>query len=390
MPPAIRALRCRALAATAISASLLGVFVSACTSDSVLAMRPSVDVGVHTAAVAAPSFESAPMEPALSVSDPYSQPQMAAAPAIEPAPMEPALPASDPYSQPQMAAVESGPMTEPIYAPTPASPEPMPASEPSEPYLGQSEAVEQDVAMTEPAAEPVLPETPQIVPEAQTEVQTAALITPPPRQAVLPRSDVEAVGYPRLDPPRLSAPAAMPADEIACRRELKRLGVIYRELPPINDGGSCRIDHPVKVSRLSGGIEMRPAATLNCEMAASFALWTKRELAPAARFRYMSGVKTIHQGSSYSCRNINGTHTSSEHSRGNALDVMRIELKNGRDIDVRKPGWFAFRQRGFLNSVRADGCGYFTTVLGPGYNYDHRNHFHFDIKPRRNGRRACH
>ncbi len=179
-------------------------------------------------------------------------------------------------------------------------------------------------------------------------------------------------------------------DEIACRRELKRLGVIYRDLPRIHDGGACGIDYPVKVSGLSGGIAMKPAATLNCEMAASFALWTKRELAPAARLRYMSGVKTIHQGSSYSCRNINGTHTSSEHARGNALDVMRIELKNGRDIDVRKPGWFAFRQRGFLNSVRSDGCGYFTTVLGPGYNYDHRNHFHFDIKPRRNGRRACH
>ncbi|TIR93768.1 MAG: extensin, partial [Mesorhizobium sp.] len=50
---------------------------------------------------------------------------------------------------------------------------------------------------------------------------------------------------------------------------------------------------------------------------------------------------------------------------------------------------FAFRTRGFLNNVRADGCQYFNTVLGPGYNYDHRNHFHFDVKNRRNGYRAC-
>jgi hypothetical protein len=28
-------------------------------------------------------------------------------------------------------------------------------------------------------------------------------------------------------------------------------------------------------------------------------------------------------------------------------------------------------------------------VLGPGYNYDHRNHFHFDIKQRRNNYVAC-
>lgn len=79
----------------------------------------------------------------------------------------------------------------------------------------------------------------------------------------------------------------------------------------------------------------------------------------------------------------------SEHSKGNALDIMRIELNSGRDIDVRKPGWFAFRQRGFLNSVRADGCDYFNTVLGPGYDRDHKDHFHFDIKSRRNGYVAC-
>jgi hypothetical protein len=124
-------------------------------------------------------------------------------------------------------------------------------------------------------------------------------------------------------------------------------------------------------------------------MAATFANWTRKELAPAARLRYFSGIKTIHQGSSYSCRNIAGEGVLSEHGKGNALDIMRVELNSGRDIDVRKPGLFAFRQRGFLNTVRADGCQYFTTVLGPGYNYDHRNHFHFDIKNRRNGYVAC-
>ena len=100
-------------------------------------------------------------------------------------------------------------------------------------------------------------------------------------------------------------------------------------------------------------------------------------------------MKTIHQGSSYSCRRIAGTTVASEHSKGNALDVMRIELKNGRDIKVQKQGLFAFRARGLLNTVRADGCSYFTTVLGPGYNADHADHFHFDIKERRNGYRAC-
>ena len=179
----------------------------------------------------------------------------------------------------------------------------------------------------------------------------------------------------------------MPAEEVDCRRELKRLDVAYVDLPRIRQG-QCGIDYPVKVSAI-GSVRMRPAATLTCNMAASFAAWTRRELVPAARLRYWSGVRQINQGSSFSCRNIAGEGVLSEHGKGNALDVMSIELNNGDKIDVRKPGLFSFRQRGFLNTVRADGCSYFTTVLGPGYNYDHRNHFHFDIKNRRNGYRAC-
>ncbi|WP_405023143.1 extensin family protein [Mesorhizobium sp. P13.3] len=193
--------------------------------------------------------------------------------------------------------------------------------------------------------------------------------------------------YPRMDEP-LSSPEQMPAGEIDCRNELKRLGVVYQDIQPIHEG-QCGIDFPVKVFSAIGSVEMKPAATLTCNMAATFAAWTRNELVPAARWRYFSGVKAIHQGSSYSCRKIAGEGVLSEHGKGNALDVMSIELNNGNDIDVRKPGLFAFRTRGFLNNVRADGCQYFNTVLGPGYNYDHRNHFHFDVKNRRNGYRAC-
>ncbi|EHK57418.1 extensin family protein [Allomesorhizobium alhagi] len=223
-------------------------------------------------------------------------------------------------------------------------------------------------------------------PDVDVGAQTAAV---PTRglQSLVPSNPMMSA-YPRFNEP---APPTitMSADEIACRRDLQKLGVQFRSLAPIDDGGACRIDFPVEVSAI-GSVRMKPAATLSCDMAATFARWTRKELVPSARWRYLSGVKTIHQGSSYSCRNIRGSRGKpSQHSVGNALDIMRIELNNGKDIDVRKPGWFAFRQRGFLNNVRADGCDYFTTVLGPGYDYDHRNHFHFDIMPRRNGYVAC-
>lgn len=300
--------------ARAVMTALTLVFVSSCSTDGVLSVRPEVDVGTTSALAMAP------------------------------------------------------------VAPTPADPAPM--QDPDAGYVVPRLDGPVDIAGSADGPEP-----------APEETRIAAL--PGSGMQRLVPSNPYMTGYPRTETPRAPDAQAMPADEVACRRDLKRLGVTYRDLAPINDGGACRIDYPVSVTGLSGGIVMKPAATLNCEMAATFARWTKNELAPAARYRYFSGIGTIHQGSSYSCRRISGTSTPSEHSRGNALDIMRIELKNGRDIDVRKPGWFAFRERGFLNTVRADGCDYFSTVLGPGYNYDHRNHFHFDIKPRKNGYRAC-
>jgi hypothetical protein len=187
--------------------------------------------------------------------------------------------------------------------------------------------------------------------------------------------------------PYVQGPPPMPADEVACRQQLKRLDVAYEELDPINDGGVCRIDHPIRLKSI-GSVKMQPAATLRCEMALTVARWTRKELVPSARSRYLSGVKTIHQASSYSCRKIARSRTMSEHAKGNALDISRIELNSGRDIEIEKQGIFAFRSRSLLNNVRSDACEYFSTVLGPGYNYDHRNHFHFDIKPRR--RVSCH
>lgn len=185
---------------------------------------------------------------------------------------------------------------------------------------------------------------------------------------------------------------AMSNSETACRARLKRLGVVFTEKSPINQGGSCRIDNPIEVRGFnSGNIAFKPAATLNCEVTEAFARWIKGDLQPSARLRYLSGINTIHNAGGYSCRTMNHRRGAkmSEHSSGNAIDVTKIVLNNGKSITVRKPGFFAFREKGLLNSVRSDACSYFTTVLGPGYNREHADHFHFDLMQRRSGHRAC-
>lgn len=263
----------------------------------------------------------------------------------------------------------------PVVAPEPAAPS-VAAAEQAAPDAGPLSRSDADV-----------PEEEQVSPDpAGTQSQPAAA----PMTVAYPRLEnpvAPPMSQPRIVPPR-QAPAVMPADEIECRQQLRKLHVAFRDLPPINGGGACRVDYPVQVSAI-GSVKMVPAATLGCAMAETFSRWTQKELVPSARWRFWSGVAEIRQASSYSCRNIRGSRTPSEHSKGNALDVMAIKLTDGKLIDVRKPGFFAFRQRGFLNTVRADGCEYFTTVLGPGYNPDHANHFHFDLMHRRNGHIAC-
>jgi hypothetical protein len=359
LPSRVAAAAVGARAAFSRTAILRGVLVaavlavSACNTNNVLGLRPDVDVGTQTAAVPIsggmqdlvpddPYLQAADTARSVETSD--SQPADISQPVDMAQPIDSMQPADIGQQAETTQPIDIAQMMQPV-DPAPANVAPIDSGQPVE--------TDEPAASEEPAA-PVL------------------------------------AAYPRVSSPMESPRIVMPADEAACRRELKGLGVAYQELSPINDGGSCRIDHPIKVSVLPGKVGLKPAATLNCEMALTFAKWTKNELNPAARRRYWSRVKTIHQMSSYSCRRINGSHSMSEHSKGNALDVGRIELSSGRDIDVEKPGLFAFRTRGFLSNVRADGCEYFSTVLGPGYNYDHRNHFHFDLANRRSGRHACH
>lgn len=185
----------------------------------------------------------------------------------------------------------------------------------------------------------------------------------------------------------------MPQSEVSCRAELRRLGVEFEDRPRISNGPSCGINYPVKLSGLSGNIDVKPAVTLNCQTTLAFAKWVKNELAPSARMRYLTGVRRIVPMGGYSCRRMNNSrqryNPMSEHAKGNAIDIGQIVLKDGHAISVRKKGLFSFREGGLLKAVRSDSCKYFSTVLGPGSNAEHWNHFHFDLRSRKSGRRYC-
>ncbi len=137
--------------------------------------------------------------------------------------------------------------------------------------------------------------------------------------------------------------------------------------------------------------ELKPAATLACPLVSALERWVSEGVQPAALHWFRSPVVEIKQISAYSCREMNGAggHGVSEHAFGNALDVAAFKLADGRTITV-KDGWHGTpEEQGFLHDAQLYACETFVTVLGPGYNAAHYNHFHLDLMRRKPGYRPC-
>ena len=148
-------------------------------------------------------------------------------------------------------------------------------------------------------------------------------------------------------------------------------------------GKACGMDRPLKVSGLLGGrVAVTPTATINCPLTAALDRWVKTSVQPAAYRSFGEPVVGIRQIASYGCRGRNGRRSGplSEHSFGNALDVAGFRLASGREVTVLQ-GWWrgGQRDRAFLQQVFAGACAEFYTVLGPGSDSHHANHFHLDL-----------
>ncbi len=142
-----------------------------------------------------------------------------------------------------------------------------------------------------------------------------------------------------------------------------------------------------------GRVAMKPAALLRCPMVPQVERWVRNVVEPAAHHYFGSPVVEMRVAASYACRPINHRRGArlSEHGYANALDVSRFKLANGRTITV-KAGWNGDgAERAFLRYLHKGACDTFTTVLGPNYDRNHHDHFHFDLARRgRQGRgRFC-
>ena len=160
-----------------------------------------------------------------------------------------------------------------------------------------------------------------------------------------------------------------------------------KPLPSLHRPANVPLRRAPRYTGAVGPVEFKPAATLACPIVSALDQWIGGNVQPAALRWFGQPVVEIKQISAYSCRGMNGNpHAQiSEHAFGNALDIAAFILADGRTVTV-KDGWHGRpEEQGFLRDVQGGACEQFTTVLAPGSNRFHYDHFHVDLKRRGSG-----
>jgi hypothetical protein len=240
--------------------------------------------------------------------------------------------------------------------PVPA-PKPKPADAKATPKPKPKPADGREKPKQEPAPTQAKPEPPadKPGPAEPTEAPKETVAPPPPTEAELFQS---------------------------CLSEMRNAGIEFQALDKVSEG-RCTLEDAVALQSVvtpGGKVELPAHPRLLCVFAVKFGRWIAETAAPIIAAHAGASLKTISTGPGLECRNRNGDGSgkTSEHARGNAIDVVSFELTDRRRITVGDAD-MAIPLDVALKGLRTSACGYFTTVLGPGSNEAHKDHLHFDL-----------
>jgi len=176
------------------------------------------------------------------------------------------------------------------------------------------------------------------------------------------------------------------AENLCLSRGLVRASAYVEPRPEIDGPGICGMTHPFRVSALAdGAVAVDEAVTIDCSMIPALEGWLSDVVEPDARARFGVDVVGLEAFGAYSCRPVDDIPGAqlSEHAFGNAIDIGGFRLADGRDIVIARDWKRADSQESaFLREIHAGACGRFATVLGPGADPFHYNHFHLDLAMR--------
>lgn len=154
--------------------------------------------------------------------------------------------------------------------------------------------------------------------------------------------------------------------------------------------GKCGNEAPYHVFALGGDypVQLGPEAKLNCAMTTQLQRYFADVVQPQALRHLGQSVVKVRVAASYACRRRNGRRSGkfSEHAFMNAMDISALTLSDGRTLTVKRDWRGLGRDARFMKAINRGACKYFTTVLGPGGDTYHQDHFHFDLA--RHGRKG--
>jgi hypothetical protein len=213
---------------------------------------------------------------------------------------------------------------------------------------------------------------------------------PPPLPPPLPPIRPPELANPPTPPPLPGPPPLPPTPSqsaepaAACLARLGAEGVKAEAVPaPQASLADCSIATPVRLTSITiapgATLDFPDRPTLDCEFAAVFADYARNLMMPLARSMLGSPIVALSTGPGYQCRGRNGVFgaKTSAHGKGIAIDLVSITLADRRRIEIAHQKEES--ETRFVAAIRKAGCGWFTTVLGPGSDAAHATHMHVDI-----------
>jgi hypothetical protein len=178
--------------------------------------------------------------------------------------------------------------------------------------------------------------------------------------------------------------SALQSEAAVCLAKLSASHVEAQPVPaPPGQLADCGIAAPIRVTSITlangSTLDLPDRPILDCAFGATFSEFVRDLMAPLAAAMLGSPIVALATGPGYECRNRNrmpGAKTSA-HGKGIAIDLAEIKLNDGRRIGVAHQANAA--EELFVETTRRAACGWFTTVLGPGSDSAHAEHFHFDV-----------
>ena len=212
----------------------------------------------------------------------------------------------------------------------------------------------------------------------------SCICTPPLAQAAPPPDRPEHQGAAASASPPPAAVRPVSGEAEGCLKQLTanqvEVQLVSAPPAPLSD---CGIAVPIQLTSIGltnrATLVLPDRPILDCAFGLTFSEFVRDLMAPLAAAMLGSPIVALSTGPGYECRSRNraaGAKTSA-HGKGIAIDLAEVMLNDGRRIGVAHQA--NATEELFMKTTRQAACGWFTTVLGPGSDPAHAEHFHFDV-----------